>query len=488
MTQTDTLHRRNKLLVNIIWGMLVLGIVVDYITYAPISSIIVLAIVGSITCGTATLMTYKRWFPQYVMYFIPLIITVLTLLLIITGPIITTYFLVFVNLGIMTLYNNFKALLFSAILGTALTIYLFLSPFREEMFGENDPLTMMMYLILVAAPLLAAIKFTERLQKEAATQREIAIAEKNKTQEIIDQISSSMHVLNGFNSSLKQNVTSTSDISHEVTTAFSDITASIEIQTSSISDISDSIRFIEDTVSSLANRSSEMKDLSVNSVKLTNNGSIETDLLTKKIDHVFETIDTSVSVMKELHEKNNLIGDIVMTINQISSQTNLLALNAAIEAARAGEHGKGFAVVSSEIQKLAESSRHSTEQISGILESIRVKTEQATDQIIVGQLSIIESRHATKQVAELMNSLTMDSMKIETQSTQVQHFTDDVYSQYSKISEEIITIARTTKENMAAIEEMAASMTTQNIRISEVKESFLQLDKLATDLNKMTQN
>src|SRR5690606_8238882 len=126
MSRSDTLHRRNKLLVNIIWGMLILGIVVDYLTAAPAASIIVLAIVGFITCGTATLMTYKRWLSDYVMYFIPVIVTVLTLLLIITGPIITTYFLVFVNLGIMTLYNNFRAIAFSALLGTGLTVYLFL--------------------------------------------------------------------------------------------------------------------------------------------------------------------------------------------------------------------------------------------------------------------------------------------------------------------------------------------------------------------------
>src|SRR5690606_17775472 len=115
------------------------------------NSNIVLAVVGVTTCGVATIMTYKRWLDGYVMYFIPVIVTLLTLLLIMTGPIITTYFLVFVNLAIMTLYNNFRALLFSSLLGVGLTIYLFNSPYKTDVFGINSPITIMLYLILIAA-------------------------------------------------------------------------------------------------------------------------------------------------------------------------------------------------------------------------------------------------------------------------------------------------------------------------------------------------
>ncbi|MNI34220.1 Methyl-accepting chemotaxis protein 3 [compost metagenome] len=205
-----------------------------------------------------------------------------------------------------------------------------------------------------------------------------------------------------------------------------------------------------------------------------------------RINHVHETIDNSVLLMKELNEQNEQISDIVATINQISKQTNLLALNAAIEAARAGEHGKGFAVVSNEIRKLAENSQQSTAKITEILERIRVKTDQAADQVMLGQQTIVESRAATQHVAEVMHSLSIDSMKVEEQSDQVQLFADNMYNQCSKIAEEILTIAGTTEENMASIEEMAANMTTQDARINEIKESFLQLDELTTDLNKMT--
>ncbi|MCQ6561405.1 methyl-accepting chemotaxis protein [Paenibacillus mendelii] len=487
MKQADTLHRRNKLLVNIIWGMLVLGIVVDLLTDASQSSIVVLIIVGMITCGAATILTYKRWLAEYVMYFIASIVTVLTLLLIMTGPVLTTYFLVFVNLAIMMLYNNFRAIAFSSFLGVGLTLYLFASPYKTEMFGDNAPLTILMYLAMIAIPLLASARFSERIQAEANAQRETATAERNHSQAIVENVTASLQLLNDFSSKLKQNITSTSTISVEVTSAFSEISSSTETQTASISDISESIRIIEQAVESLASRSTEMKSLSESSVTLTSKGSTEAASLEKQMDSVHVSIDASVALMNELNEQNKRISDIVATINHISTQTNLLALNAAIEAARAGEHGKGFAVVSSEIRKLAESSRQSTEEIGTILETIRTKTDQASEQITLGQQNVIESSYAAKQVAEAMRMLAANSSIVEEQSDQVQRSADDLHHQYTKITDEIITIAGITEENLASIKEMADNMNIQDSSIQAIVESFLHLDKLTTDLNKMTE-
>ncbi|MBL4544667.1 MAG: hypothetical protein JKP95_02070 [Oceanicaulis sp.] len=63
--------------------------------------------------------------------------------------------------------------------------------------------------------------------------------------------------------------------------------------------------------------------------------------------------EQSSTVVTQLSEAAQAIGEIVTLIETIADQTNLLALNATIEAARAGEAGKGFAVVASEVKELA---------------------------------------------------------------------------------------------------------------------------------------
>jgi len=484
MNASDTLQRRNRLLVNIIWGMLVLGIAVDFLTGAPMVSIITLAVAGVIACGTATVMTYRNWLSRYVMFFISIILSGLTVLLMVTDPVITTWFLVFVTLAIMTLYNNFRAIAFTTVLVLGVTVFFLASEFRA-VFGDNHPMTIVLYLILVASPLLASSKFAERLQAEAERQREQALAEKNRVQEMMERVAASLRELNEFSAKLKQNISTTRVISQEITTAFRQLSSSIETQTRSIADLNEAIQGIETSVESLAARSADLKGLSANTERLTKSGREETLVLSEIMSQVHEAMAQSADIMQELSEYNQKIHEIVAAINHISQQTNLLALNAAIEAAQAGEHGRGFAGVANEIRKLANTSQESTKEIRDILERIHEKTTQAAERVALGREMTDRSHEAVRRVTDVMNELSADAERVREQADQVEASAGEVLGRYRKSAAETAVIAETTESNMAAVTEMAASISDQDARLSEITDSYLQLDGLAADLKNM---
>lgn len=94
-----------------------------------------------------------------------------------------------------------------------------------------------------------------------------------------------------------------------------------------------------------------------------------------------EAAATSSDVVDRAVDAMRLIADKTAIIQEIARQTDLLALNAAVEAARAGEHGRGFAIVASEVRKLAERSQTAAIDIGGLTTEAVDVSQEARQQI-----------------------------------------------------------------------------------------------------------
>src|SRR6266699_6172202 len=75
-------------------------------------------------------------------------------------------------------------------------------------------------------------------------------------------------------------------------------------------------------------------------------------------------------LLTAIQERAHDITTVVTTITKVADQTNLLSLNAAIEAEKAGEYGLGFAVVATEIRRLADQTAVATFDIEQMVKEI----------------------------------------------------------------------------------------------------------------------
>jgi methyl-accepting chemotaxis protein len=115
-----------------------------------------------------------------------------------------------------------------------------------------------------------------------------------------------------------------------------------------------------------------------------------------------------VEAIRTLDDVSNRIGTITKAIDEISEQTNLLALNAAIEAARAGEHGAGFAIVASEVRKLADRSKEASREIAQLVGGVQRETAQAVHITARGNLAVEMGRERAETATAALHAMVED--------------------------------------------------------------------------------
>ncbi|MBQ8528007.1 MAG: methyl-accepting chemotaxis protein [Lachnospiraceae bacterium] len=193
------------------------------------------------------------------------------------------------------------------------------------------------------------------------------------------------------------------------------------------------------------------------------------------IDIIAEQTATTNESAQKIHEAADMITD-------IAEETNLLSLNASIEAARAGEQGRGFAVVAAQIQKLAEQSNESAQQIGEIIRTLMDDSQKAVT--IMGDVKAImlkQSEHVerTKDAfTEIQNGVDQSIRGMEVISEKTQEM-DRARKGVIDVVQELSAIA---EENAASTEETSASVTEVSAISSELSDEAVRLKDISNTM------
>lgn len=149
-----------------------------------------------------------------------------------------------------------------------------------------------------------------------------------------------------------------------------------------------------------------------------------------KINKIMVSVDEATGIIVDklsiLNEKAANVATVVKTINKVADQTNLLSLNAAIEAEKAGEYGAGFAVVATEIRRLADQTAVATFDIEQMVKDVQSSISSAVMGIDKFAKDV---RHSIGEIRESSDTLTGVIEQVEVLMPQVRTMNDGIEGQ-----------------------------------------------------------
>ncbi|MEK8132381.1 methyl-accepting chemotaxis protein [Paenibacillus filicis] len=404
----------------------------------------------------------------------------------VAGGMLEFFFSIFMVIALMAFYESTKLIwtmtgVFALQYATA---FLF---FPELVFGsEGYGITLL--LVHLVFLLLTAGTTVWQISKKKVTLG-LLEAEKLQKQELLkqtlDRLTTSSGQLVRYVEHLNGNADRTLVENRSIMESMERMAAATEDQAQNSNDSARAMEEMSIGVQRVAESSGVVTEASMGMVREAEKGNITINHAVSQLDSLQVTSQKVGEALERLEQQSLQIGEIATIISGIASQTNLLALNAAIEAARAGDQGSGFAVVATEVRKLAEQSEASAGQISELIEEIQRATSSAVQIMKVGGAEVESSHQAVGEAGQVFNLIVEEARRVCDQIQEISASAQQMSAGTEEVSASLNEVARLSGDNAGGAQRVLSSSQHQLMAMESISEATEGLNQLAHELEKI---
>ncbi len=206
-----------------------------------------------------------------------------------------------------------------------------------------------------------------------------------------------------------------------------------------------------------------------------------------RLDALAADVQANALAVDALDAASDEIRAFVTLVQKIARQSKLLALNAAMEAARAGEQGEGFAVVATEVRRLAATSSEAAEQTESLIQGIlarldeaRAASARALDRVGAVREATEHSRQSFSQVEAAVREADEGIAAMASSADAGDQLVSELQQRLSALNAGTQAFVNAIHEVAAASEEQSASTQEIAAAASHLSQTAAQLDKAAS--------
>lgn len=288
---------------------------------------------------------------------------------------------------------------------------------------------------------------------------------------IADAINFSIEALRDLVISINKTAVQVTGAAQKTRKTAAQLTQESERQAQQISKAVQAIVGMANSVKKVSANAIKSADVAKKSVNIASKGAKVVRDTIKEMESIKERIQETAKRIKRLGESAQEIGEIVRLINDIADQTNILALNAAIQAAMAGDSGRGFAVVSDEIQRLAERSGNATKQIDALVRTIQGDTNEAIISMEKSTEGVVQGARIAERAGEALTEVEQVSVQLAGQIENISQTSRTQAAVAANISGTMNIIQEITTKTSKGTNETAASIERLSKLANELKTS-----------------